>query len=112
VHVAYITGSTGKNDDMVIALELQLDIVNKVILATYHAWTTPRRDSWASDTVSEIGMLFGSIVSQLFQPLWILFRQMLQQQEDVGGSRRDEKSIRILLRGKNIMPSAPVVPLL
>lgn len=85
---------------MLVALEPRLDAINRITLATYHAWTRPRRDSWVlSDSVSELGILFQSIVSQVLEPLWILFSEMRQQYEEVGGSQGDEKSIHILLQG-------------
>ncbi|KAH7044314.1 hypothetical protein BKA57DRAFT_538243 [Linnemannia elongata] len=96
----------GKDDDMLVALEPRLDAINRIILATYHAWTRPRRDSWVlSDSVSELGILFQSIVSQVLEPLWILFSEMRQQYEEVGGSQGDEKSIHILLQVEIVMAS-------
>lgn len=95
---------------MIAVLESQLDIFSEVIHATYHAWTTPKREFYESDLVSELEILFESIVSQLLQPLWVLSLQVRQQQEDMGGSRGDEKSVRILLQSKNITPLSPVGP--
>ncbi|KAF8944624.1 hypothetical protein BGZ47_003994 [Haplosporangium gracile] len=94
-----ITEATGREDDMVLTLASQLVLVNRIIHSTYHAWARPRRDSWisSSDPVSEPGILFGSIVSQLLEPVWIFFRDVRQQQEDdVGGFQGDEK-IEVIL---------------
>ncbi|KAG0056756.1 hypothetical protein BGZ90_005474, partial [Linnemannia elongata] len=96
----------GKDDDMLVELEPRLDAINRITLATYHAWTRPRRDSWVlSDSVSELGILFQSIVSEVLEPLWILFSEMRQQCEEVGGSQGDEKSIHILLQVEIVVAS-------
>ncbi|KAG0283288.1 hypothetical protein BGZ96_012344, partial [Linnemannia gamsii] len=95
----HIAESTGKSKDMMTVLESQLDIINKVMYATYHAWMTPKRDFCESGSVSELEMLFGSFVSQLLQPLWVLSLRVRQQQEDMGRSPGDEKSSEIQLSG-------------
>ncbi|KAG9062382.1 hypothetical protein KI688_005297 [Linnemannia hyalina] len=106
MHLAQIIESTGMYDDMVVALTHRLDTINRITLAAYHAWTRPRRDSWMmADSVSELGILFRSIVSQVLEPLWILFREMRQQHEEVGRSQGDEESIRILLQVEIVIAS-------
>ncbi|OAQ35756.1 hypothetical protein K457DRAFT_12974 [Linnemannia elongata AG-77] len=103
---AQIIDLNGKDVDMLVALEPRLDAINRITLATYHACTRPRRNSWVlSDSVSELGILFQSIVSQVLEPLWILFSEMRQQYEEVGGSQGDEKSIHILLQVEIVMAS-------
>ncbi|KAF9339406.1 hypothetical protein BGZ91_006012, partial [Linnemannia elongata] len=103
---AQIIDLNGKDDDMLVELEPRLDAINRITLATYHAWTRPRRDSWVlSDSVSELGILFQSIVSEVLEPLWILFSEMRQQCEEVGGSQGDEKSIHILLQVEIVVAS-------
>ncbi|KAF9142227.1 hypothetical protein BG015_000999 [Linnemannia schmuckeri] len=105
---AQVTKSIEKEEDMVLTLTPQLGFVNRIIHATYHAWTRSRRDSWtsSSDSVSEPGILFGSIVSQLLEPVWIFFRDIRQQQgNDVDGSQEDEKNMCVLLQVEIILAS-------
>lgn len=55
----------------------------------------------ATDSVSELEILFRTIVSQILEPLWILFHEMRQQHEEVDGSQGDKESTRILQQGKS-----------